>query len=200
MSLHSPKHIKPNKHHRGENCPKCKETVGKMLDKIYNKTDANHKFSIGVKPEDLKQSKYYSELKSIYIALQSHRGHNDFVRAKKLAGCDFFVSNPPFILEFDESQHFTLPRKIALEMYPKELKIGFDRKKWIELCERLNKKDNDPPFRDEQRAWYDTLRDFLPTIMPLEPTRRIYSKCHIWCDLNPDNESDIEKFTGLINI
>jgi hypothetical protein len=29
------------------------------------------------------------------------------------------------------------------------------------LCEEINAKDNYPPYRDEQRAWYDTLRDFL---------------------------------------
>lgn len=92
---YSPKHTKPNKHHKGQSCEKCKETVLKMLDKIYNKTDANHKFTIGVKPEDFKQSKYYSELKSIYTTLQNYRGHKNFIRSKNLSPCDFFVSTPP---------------------------------------------------------------------------------------------------------
>lgn len=84
-------------------------------------------------------------------------------------------------------------------MYPKKLRIGFDKDKWIERCKSLNRKDNDPPFRDEQRAWYDTLRDFLPTMKPLKPTKRIYWGDHIWCNLNPDNQSDIDDFKRIIN-
>jgi hypothetical protein len=54
--------------------------------------------------------------------------------------------------------------------------LGFDKRKWIELCDQINAHDNYPLFRDEQRAWYDTLRDFLPTIKPLLPTVRLYKK------------------------
>ncbi|MCD5409175.1 MAG: hypothetical protein LRZ87_00160 [Methanocellales archaeon] len=99
---------------------------------------------------------------------------------------------------FDESQHFTQPRKVTLNNYPADLKLGFDKERWIALCEKINAKDNNPPYRDEQRAWYDTLRDFLPSIRQLPPTIRLYSKNFRWCDLSPEVESDIKKFKILL--
>ncbi len=32
-------------------------------------------------------------------------------------------------------------------------------------CDRVHARDNEPCYRDEQRAWYDTLRDILPVAM-----------------------------------
>ena len=40
--------------------------------------------------------------------------------------------------------------------------------------------------RDEQRAWYDTLRDLVPSIMGLQPTVRLYASDQVWCSLDPD--------------
>jgi len=68
----------------------------------------------------------------------------------------------------------------------------------MRLCEKINAKDNDPPYRDEQRAWYDTLRDFLPSILGLNPTIRLYAKDFVWCSLNSDNPEDVEKFRRII--
>jgi len=45
-----------------------------------------------------------------------------------------------------------------LERYPPSLELGFSREKWITLCNEINAKDNDPPYRDEQRAWYDNFK------------------------------------------
>ncbi|MEM4713768.1 MAG: hypothetical protein QXQ61_04375, partial [Candidatus Bathyarchaeia archaeon] len=137
--------------HHDERCPKCKETVGKFLERIYGKVEPNYKFEVGTRLEDLNTS-CYSKLKEIYEALQNHRGFKEFVKATTLPNCDYFILSPGFIVEFDESQHFTLPRKIALEKYPDELELGFNRAKWIALCEKINARDNDPPYRDEQRA------------------------------------------------
>ncbi|RUM33494.1 MAG: hypothetical protein DSY33_04300 [Archaeoglobus sp.] len=91
-----------------------------------------------------------------------------------------------------------MPRKIALERYPSDLELGFNREKWIRLCEKINAKDNYPPYRDEQRAWYDTLRDSLPAILELKPTVRLFAKDFVWCRLNPDNPKDVEKFKRMI--
>jgi hypothetical protein len=38
---------------------------------------------------------------------------------------------------------------------------GFDRDMWLSRCRTIGAEDHDPPFRDEQRSWYDTLRDFV---------------------------------------
>jgi len=184
--------------HNGERCPRCKETIKRLLEKIYGRVEENYKFNVGTCPENFKGRSYYNKLREIYEALQSYRGSKEFVKAKTLPNCDFFIPNPGFIVEFDESQHFTLPRKIALEKYPSNLELGFNREKWIRLCEKINAKDNDPPYRDEQRAWYDTLRDFSSIILGLKPTVRLYAKDFVWCQLDPENPRDVEKFRRII--
>jgi len=181
-----------------ERCGKCKETVKKLLEKIYGKVEQNYKFKIGTQPDDFKNTPYYDKLKEIYEALQSHRGFKEFVKAKTLPNCDFFISKPGFIVEFDETQHFTEPRRIALENYPKKLELGFDRERWIELCKRIKAKDNGPFYRDEQRAWYDTLRDFIPIIKNLNPTVRLFAKDCVWCCLSPKNSSDVKRFENIL--
>ncbi len=182
--------------HHDERCPKCKETIRGFLERIYGKVEQNYKLEVGTCLEDFLNTSCYSKLKEIYEALQNHRGFREFVDTETLYPCDFFVPNPGFIVEFDESQHFTLPRKITLEMYPNELELGFNREKWVTLCEKINARDNDKrkPYRDEQRAWYDTLRDFLPAIKGLKPTVRLFARDSVWCSLNPDDTSDIERF------
>jgi hypothetical protein len=190
--------------HAGERCPRCKETIKRLLEKIYGEVRENYKFNVGTHPEDFKGTLYYNELKEIYGSLQNNRGFKDFAKAKTLPNCDFYVVPKPkqkfpgFIVEFDESQHFTLPRKIALEKYPSDLKLGFNREKWIKLCKKIKAKDNDPPYRDEQRAWYDTLRDFLPAILGLKPTVRLFSKDFVWCSLDPENPEDVRRFKRMI--
>ncbi len=184
--------------HHNERCRRCKKTIEKLLEKIYGKVETNYKFNIGTHPEDFRNTSYYHKLKEIYEMLQKHRGFKEFVRTQFLPRCDFFVPNPGVIVEFDESQHFTLPRKITLELYPERLELGFDRRKWIALCERINARDNDPPYRDEQRAWYDTLRDFLPIMKGLKPTIRVFAKSFVWCSLNPDDPKDVKIFKKLL--
>ena len=188
----------PRKAPHDERCPKCKETVRKLLQWIYGEVEEGNKFETGATAEDYKDTKYYQDLKMIYEGLQKHRDFKEFVRAKTLPNGDFFMPKQKLIVEFDESQHFTLPRRIALTNYPESLDLGFDKKKWIRLCETINAKDNDPPYRDEQRAWYDTLRDFLPSIKGLKPTIRLHSKDYVWCSLNPEKPSDVEKFKEIM--
>ena len=190
--------LKPPKIRHDERCRRCKKTIRRLLERIYGRVEENRRFEVGTRPEDYRGTPYYSKLKEIYEALQNHRGFKDFVRAKMLPHCDFFVPNPGFILEFDESQHFTLPRKIALERYPDDLKMGFSRERWMMLCQRIDSKDNDPPYRDEQRAWYDTLRDFLPAIKGLKPTVRLFARDFVWCSLDPDDPSDVRRFKNIL--
>jgi hypothetical protein len=181
-----------------ERCPVCKRTIESMLRKIYGEVKPEYRFGAGTLPQDYRKYPFYPALKEIYSRLQEIRGHKDFVRTSYLPECDFYIPNPGFILEFDESQHFNYCRKETLIRYPEELKTGFNVDKWIELCDKKNAQDNNPPYRDEQRAWYDTLRDFLPTLGKLKPTIRLYANdCH-WCDLNPELESDCRKFCDKI--
>ena len=103
------------------------------------------------------------------------------------------------IVEFDESQHFTAPRKKALSLYPKDLKLGFDRDRWQDLCDIENKHDGEPPFRDEQRAWYDALRDFAPVLLGIKPTIRLYARDYAWCKLDSKEVTDQESFKQFLS-
>jgi hypothetical protein len=64
-------------------------------------------------------------------------------------------------VEYDERQHFSAPRAVALRLYPDAAVIGFDAAEWIAHCDRIAAIDNDPPYRDEQRAFYDSVRDIF---------------------------------------
>lgn len=187
----------PRKRHN-ERCQECKEKIEQMLKIIYGEVVKNYKFEIGAHPEDFKGSTFHSEIRDIFSTLQKYRGYDDFVRASNLPNADFFVPNPGFIVEFDESQHFSACRKESLITYPNNFQIGYDINRWIELCEQINAKDNDPPFRDEQRAWYDSLRDFLPTLKGFQPTVRLFSKDFMWCSLDPNNSSDVVRFSNFL--
>ena len=185
--------------HHNERCPDCKDTVKRMLEKIYGDVKPNYKFNIGTNPENFRDTPHYEDLKRIFTNLQNYRGNKNFVYTDTLPNCDYFVPNPGFVVEFDESQHFTIPRKIALLSYPYKSKSGFSLGRWAFTCDKTRAKDNDPYYRDEQRAWYDTLRDFLPELTGnLKPTVRLYSKEMQWCSLNPDNSDDVAKFKNII--
>lgn len=45
-----------------------------------------------------------------------------------------------FILEFDESQHFSRPRLVSLSLYPREFKPGFPISRWKQLCRVIDAK------------------------------------------------------------
>ena len=64
---------------------------------------------------------------------------------------------------------------------------------------RSTPRDDDPPYRDEQRAWYDTLRDFLPSVLGLLPTVRLAVSEYPWCKLNPNSTEDVEKFRQILS-
>lgn len=183
-----------------ESCKECKERVYELLTTLYGKVEQNYNINLPLNEIEMEKSPHYMNLKEIYSALQDYRGNTEFFRVNKLPNVDYYIKEHDIILEFDESQHFTPLRKLALEKYPDELKIGFNKEKWINLCESINAKDNDPIYRDEQRAWYDTLRDFTPSILNLNPTIRLYSKDHIWCELDANKEEDLEKFKEILSI
>jgi hypothetical protein len=182
-----------------ERCQECKNVVTAMLKSLYGTVETNKRFQIGTLPEAFAKSAYSSRLNAIYRALQKSRDFENFVRSTSLPACDYFVPEPGFILEFDESQHFTAHRQLALSQYPSALPVSFDAARWGFLCHQIGARDNDPPFRDEQRAWYDTLRDFLPTVFPLKPTVRLYAREYAWCTLNPNCTADVEKFRQILS-
>jgi hypothetical protein len=182
-----------------ERCKECKIRVRELLEKIYGPVIMNYRIPLGTKPEDFREHPRYPILNEIFTSLQKHRGFTEFVRASYV-DVDFFLPGQRMIVEFDESQHFTEPRKIALAHYPPDINVGFSRDAWMKHCDEIRAYDNDPSFRDEQRAWYDTLRDFLPAANGFMPTIRLYSRDMEWCTLDPKLSVDIEKFRNLLDV
>ena len=184
-----------------ERCPECKKRVQELLERIYGTCLPNHRFRWPTVLASYTDTAIGCTLRSVAEALKSFRGFgvSDFVRSQVLAPCDFWVPEPGFIVEFDESQHFTKARALALSMYRGGQSTGFSVGRWMALCEHHDAKDNNPPFRDEQRAWYDTLRDLVPPLRGLQPTVRLYASDMVWCSLDPDSRKDRKRFLSRID-
>lgn len=98
------------------------------------------------------------EYKKLIDALSAYRGNTGFPRKNVTLRCDFVCEHKKLIIEYDERQHFSEARRVSLLSYP-EVMLHFDRQKWIEACQDIQAKDNQPPERDEIRAYYDSTRD-----------------------------------------
>jgi hypothetical protein len=169
-----------------------------MLAAIYGDCRINHSFPWSALPRDYADTAVGGLLERIETELGNFRGHRDFIKSAHVPPCDYFVSDPPFILEFDESQHFTRPRAIALALYPEDLHFGFSPSRWRELCVEINATDDQPLDRDERRAWYDTLRDLAPRVYGFRPTARLYAGEYPWCSLDASSNRDREAFINLL--
>ena len=101
------------------------------------------------------------ELTRIAEALAGYQGYKDFFSPGRVLHVDYFIPSRNLIIEYDERQHFTIPRRIALSNYPSGLELGFDKSTWMAACEVIGATDSEPEYRDEQRAFYDSLRDIL---------------------------------------
>ncbi len=135
-----------------------KAALKKLLESKYGvvKTEANFDWLIVPNSKTI-----IPELNAIVDGLSKYRGFNSFFTAGKLLECDYYIPSNKLIIEYDERQHFTIPRAISLKNYPHSITLGFDKNKWITACEKIRAIDNDPFYRDEQRAFYDSLRDIL---------------------------------------
>ena len=190
---------KSSKRH-SERCRECKVRVRELLERLYGTCFVNHRFDWETSLAAYRGTPIEPTLRKVATALKTHRGFGvgDFVKADLLAACDFWVPDPGFIVEFDESQHFTAPRKLALSAYTAEHPLSFSAERWIALCEQHDARDNDPPYRDEQRAWYDMLRDLIPSLEGLQPTVRLYARDRAWCSLDPGEGDHLKAFSDLI--
>ncbi len=138
-------------------------------------------------PNDDKYNKLIS-------SLQEYRNKTGFYKAGQKLRCDFVCESQKIIIEYDERQHFTLARKIALETYPPNIPLYFNKDKWIAACEAIQAKDNNPPNRDEKRAYYDSIRDILAAQNGYKLIRIMHG------DYNWENENSIEHLDALLKI
>lgn len=172
-------------------CRRCKERVGELLLALYDECLTNHSFSWSARPEHYEATPIGDSLLKISAALAQFRGHRDFIKSPLVPPCDYYVPGQRLIVEFDESQHFSRPRLVALRQYPGKLKYGFSLSRWQELCRQIDAKDDTPIDRDERRAWYDTLRDLVPALHGFEPTVRLYAEDFQWCALDAAAPRDL---------
>jgi hypothetical protein len=179
-------------------CRACKERVRELLTAIYGDCRVNHAFLWSSQPEDYANTPIGNLLSRILAALGDWRGHRDFIKSAQVPPYDYFISDPPFIVEFDESQHFSRARLVTLDNYPDEIKVGFPISRWQELCRDIDAKDDQPFDRDERRAWYDTLRDLVPLIHGFKPTVRLYAEAFEWCSLTSASTRDREMFRVIL--
>lgn len=91
-------------------------------------------------------------------ALSAYRGDTGFAKKNVTLRCDFVCESQKLIIEYDERQHFSEARKLALESY-KSVPLYYDRDLWIKACSDIRAKDGNPANRDEVRAFYDSTRD-----------------------------------------
>jgi hypothetical protein len=166
-----------------QSCKQCKQVIHALLVDAFGSDVVAQQYRLGLPSvlQGYKQHPYFSVLAAIESDLKAYRGFTSLGAQRTLPPVDFFVKSVGLIVEFDETQHFTAPRAIALRRYPDTLALGFNRDVWLGLCSKLSRHDHRPPYRDEQRAWLDTLRDFAPAYLALRPAIRIYAGATVWC-------------------
>ncbi|HTN70886.1 MAG TPA: hypothetical protein VMO00_07330, partial [Methylomirabilota bacterium] len=138
-----------NVEHSGH-CGPCKEQVRRLLGLLYGDCRPHHSFQWPAQVKDYEDTVLGETLKRIHTAIGDLRGKRNFAKSALVPPCDYFIPSPPFIVEFDESQHFSRPRMVSLALYPFEFSAGFPLSRWRELCLEINAVDNDPPDRDER--------------------------------------------------
>jgi hypothetical protein len=101
----------------------------------------------------------------------------------------FVCESQKLIIEYDERQHFSEARKIALEAY-KNVSLCYDRALWIKACSDIQAKDGNPANRDEVRAYYDSTR-----ILKRQSTATgLYVSCTVRFDFErPDALSSLSR-------
>jgi hypothetical protein len=152
-----------------------------VLEKNFGKVEMEKKFPEIRIPDLSNRSSMDADLRLILDKIESFRE----MKIKKWQtngklSFDFSVPGKKLVIEFDERQHFTLPRAASLRAYPDGTMLGFDKGKWIKLCEGINAGDNSPEYRDEQRAFYDAIRDIMAPRIGLKPVIRIHESDVLW--------------------
>ena len=137
-----------------------KEALRRVLEDAFGLVETEARFDWLVVPDSTSMDR---SLVKILDALTSYRSHAGFYRPGEPLRVDYFVPSQGLILEYDERQHFTIPRAIALSNYPSGIALRFDTRLWIRTCGEIRATDCSPCYRDEQRAFYDALRDIQAT-------------------------------------
>lgn len=133
-----------------------KNAMQRLLQKHYGHIETEKRFDWLRTPD---QNNLPSEYMEIVSALSNYRQHDGFKKSNYPLSCDIVIEKHKLIIEYDENQHFSKAREITLDHYPANIHLHYSKDMWLEACNRINAKDNDPIDRDERRAFYDTVRD-----------------------------------------
>src|SRR5438034_558017 len=95
-------------------CPQCKRVFALLLKAVAGEVLEQHNLGLSAQLESFRGAAQYDVLRSIHSALQQHRGYETFVGKPRLRGVDYFLPQYRVAVEFDESQHFTAPRRLTL--------------------------------------------------------------------------------------
>jgi hypothetical protein len=157
-----------------------REALRKILTQLWGPVEIEKKIK-GISVPDLKnRSSIEPSLLRILQKIEAHRGIAVQGKINWVLAFDFFLPRIGVVIEFDERQHFTPLRATALKYYPTDMALGFDRARWIRLSEEIRAGDNSPIYRDEQRAFYDSVRDITVSRVGLKPVVRIFEEDVQW--------------------
>jgi very-short-patch-repair endonuclease len=157
-----------------------REAFRKILSEMWGEVELEKKLP-GIMVPDLKdRSSMPSTLHNILKVIEAYRGIPVQGQKNYKLAFDFYIPKLKLAIEFDEKQHFTPLRAVALKAYPADINLGFDKQRWIALSEQIRAGDNSPIYRDEQRAFYDAIRDILALQKGLNPVIRIFENDVAW--------------------
>ncbi len=148
-------------------------------------------------PSLLGRNTMRTDLLQILLAIESMRGLHISGREQHALCCDFYLPVHKVIIEFDEKQHFTLLRAAGLKAYLSEVALGFPKERWIALCDEIRAGDNSPMYRDEQRAFYDSVRDILAPELGYKPVVRVFENDVAW-EAEPENSPKVREVLDTI--
>jgi hypothetical protein len=89
--------------------------VRERLTAIYRACGAKHSFKWSANPGAHTNTPFGDLLDASVLASATPQPPQ--FHQKRAGPCDYFILDPPFIVEFDESQHFWQPRLITLANY-----------------------------------------------------------------------------------
>ncbi|HWH11002.1 MAG TPA: hypothetical protein VG165_07735 [Solirubrobacteraceae bacterium] len=146
------------------------------LDRIADESEDDEIIDRAVRPVEV-LSEIYSDLGGDLAVRYSCRG-NMFIPG------DFVHEPTNTLIEVDEAFHFTSFRLLTLDLYPKDIELGFDIDEYRDLCRKLAP-DYDRYKRavaakgfgiggvQRERAYQDAIRDLGAAVVGHPPVIRI---------------------------
>jgi hypothetical protein len=131
--------------------------------------------------------RHFPTIDRIFTELKGDHKNAQVKRNMPIPFDAYFGGDYNFIIEFDEIQHFSTPRMRTLELYPRNIGLGFNLNQYRRWCgtyrseadqyrRTITPRDfNFDGGRTAQRAFFDAMKDLVPQMNGLRPTVRISS-------------------------